>query len=167
MDTTNNTEFQVEHPELVITSEAKYYLNTAARWATFIAVIAFIATGFIVLAALVMLVSGSAMSQMSQYGNGSPNIFSGLAAMGSGVMALIYLAMAAFYFFYAYFLLRFASSAKKAVLFSDQAEITKSFGNLKSFFKLWGIMTIVAIALVFLFIIIVVVFAASFASGMH
>src|ERR1700741_2922617 len=99
MDTTNNTEFQVEQPELVIAVDAKYYLNTAARWATFIAVIAFIATGLVVLGALGMLISGSAITQMSQYGNGSPNLFSGMAAMGSGVIALVYFLVAIFYFF--------------------------------------------------------------------
>lgn len=165
MDVTTETHFPSDQPaDLVLTTDTKYFLHTAARWANFIAIIGFIGAGFIVLLALLLLVSGTAaMSQMSQVG-GPAAI---LGAMGAGGIAILYLFVAVFYFFFAYYLFRFAASAKKAVLFNNSIEISKSMESLKSFFKLWGIVTIIAIAFCIIAVIGGMILAATVASSMR
>ena len=170
MDTTE-INFPSDQPSnLVLTPDAKYFLHTAARWANFLAILGFILTGFVVLGALYWLVLGgtiaTTMSQ-NQGGTGIPSLYGGLAgALGSG-MGVIYLLIAVFYFLYSFYLYKFASSTKKAVLFNSIADITIGFKNLKSFFKLWGIITIVAIAIGILAFIGVIIFAAGMASSLH
>lgn len=164
MDVTTETNFPADQPsDLVLTTDTKYFLHTAARWANFIAIIGFIGAGFIALMALIVLVSGTAISQLSQAG-GPAAIF---GAIGVGGIAIIYLLIAVFYFFFAYYLFRFASSGKKAVLFSNNLEMSKSIESLKSFFKLWGIVTIIAIAFSIIAIIGGIILAATVASTMH
>jgi len=173
MDTTE-INFPSDQPtDLVLTTDAKYFLHTAARWANFLAILGFIVTGLIALGALFWLAFGSTiattMSQMpqNQVGAGMPSLYSGLVgAMGSAV-GIIYLLIAAFYFFYSFYLYRFATSSKRAVLFNSVTDITKGFENLKSFFKLWGIITIVAISLGILIFVGAMIFAVAAASSMH
>lgn len=162
MDVTTETHFPSDQPaDLVLTTDTKYFLHTAARWANFIAIIGFIGAGLIVLCALIMLVSGTAT--MSQAGGMSAI----LGTIGAGGIAVFYLLIAVFYFFFAYYLFRFASSAKKAVLFNNGLEMSKSIESLKSFFKLWGITTIIAIALGIICFIGAIIIAASMANAMH
>jgi len=165
MDVTTETSFPSDQPsDLVLTTDTKYFLHTAARWANFIAIIGFIGAGFIALMALIILVSGTAaMSQLSQAGG--PGAI--LGAIGAGGMTIIYLLIAVFYFFFAYYLFRFASSAKKAVLFNNNLEMSKSIESLKSFFKLWGIVTIIAIAFSIIAVIGGIILAATVASTMR
>lgn len=165
MDVTTETHFPSEQPsDLVITTDTKYFLHTAARWANFIAIIGFIGAGLVVFFALIMLVGGTAaISQLSQ--TGGPAAV--LGAMGAGGIAILYLLLAVFYFFFAYYLFRFAGSAKKAVLYNDSLEMGKSLENLKSFFKLWGIVTIIAIAFSIIAVIGGIILAATVASTMH
>lgn len=168
MDRTNNTEFQVEQPELVITGDAKYYLHTAARWANFLGILGFIITGFTVLSALYWLVMGGTIATMAsqQAGGGSPLAGTIMSIMGSvgGVVTLLY---AAVIFFISFYLVRFAGSSKKAVLYGSVTDLTKGIQGLRSFFKLWGIISIIVIAVSILGFIALIVFAASMAGAMH
>ena len=163
MDATTDINFSSDQQaDLIITSDTKYFLHTAARWANFIAIIGFIGAGFIVLCALIILVSGSVVSQTSsQYGGSSAGLMGAFAALGSGVVAIFYLLLAVFYFFFAFYLFRFASSGKKAVLFNNNTEMSKSIESLKSFFKLWGIVTIIGIALGIVAVVAAIIFAAA------
>jgi hypothetical protein len=169
MDTTNNTEFVVEQPELVITNDAKYYLHTAARWANFLGILGFIITGFTVLSALYWLVMGSTLSTIASgqgAENASPYASAIVSMMGSigGIVLLLY---AIVIFFISFYLVRFAGGTKKAVLYGVVTDLTKGIEGLKSFFKLWGIISIVAIALSVLGFIATIVFAVAAASAMH
>ena len=173
MDTTKII-FPSDQPsDLVLTSNAKYFLHTAARWANFLAILGFIATGLIAFGALFWLAFGNTvattMSQMpqNQVGTGMPSLYSGLTGAMGSAMGIIYLLVAAFYFFYSFYLYRFASSSKRAILFNNVPDITKGFENLKSFFKLWGIITIVAISLGILIFVGAMIFAVGMASSMH
>jgi hypothetical protein len=167
---TTDINFPSDQPtDLVLATEAKYFLHTAARWANFLAILGFIATGVMVILALLMLVVGGVSSQLMQSQSaGTAGMYGSLlSSLGSGFIAFIYLIVAVFYFFYSFYLFRFAVSSKKAVLFNNSFDITKAFENLKSFFKLWGIVTIVAIALGILCFIGGIIFAVSMASSMH
>ena len=168
MDTTETTDPIVPDyplPSLVIGEEGKYYLHTAGRWATFLGIFGFVATGLILLLAIF---AGSALSFMSRLnpamsGPGGAQASAAMGAM-SGVVSFIYVLIAVFYFFLSYYLYKFGTGIKKSTTFNDSATATKSLEYLKSHFKLIGITTIVYISfclLIFVGLILVGVFAAS------
>lgn len=171
MDTiTPQENFQAEFSaDLVITNEAKFYLNTAARWANFLGILGFIFTGFTVLSALYWLVLGGTVATVaSQQANPMmPPMYGTFIGMMSSVGGFVFLIYAVVLFFISFYLVRFAGGAKKAVLYNSVADVTKGLQNLKSFFKLWGILAIIAIALSVIGFIAMIVFAATVASGLN
>lgn len=88
----------------------------------------------------------------------------GVAAGLGGIMTVVYLLVALISFFFALYLFQFGTRIKSAVASYDVDELTNALGKLKSFFKLWGIITIVYIAFTVLYIIAAVVMFGVFAS---
>ncbi|MCW3116029.1 MAG: hypothetical protein JWM28_111 [Chitinophagaceae bacterium] len=137
---------------LSIDPAAKAHLSEAARWARFLAIVGFVIIGLIV---LIGIFAGSILGSMTGGlgGNelGSSRVTSGI--MGS-FFIVIYILVAAFYFFPCLFLFRFATKMKTALASNDQETVNSSFQNLKKLFRFVGIFTIImlaiyAIALVF------------------
>lgn len=123
--------------ELRIDAAAKSFLSEAAKWTTFLAILGYIGIGFMVLAAIVMMMFGASMSS-----------YNSMMPLGGGaVISLFYLALAAFYFFPINYLYKFASNMKEALRTNNQANLTKSFEYLKSHYKFIGILTIVLFGL--------------------
>ena len=150
METNETFEPTGAEPGLALNFEAQSYLREAGRWAYFLGILGFIGTGLILLAALFI---GTMFSIIARY---QPTATPLPAAMG-GLMSFFYILLAVFSFFFAFYLFQFGSRIKKGILFSDEAEVAKALGKLKSFFKLWGITTIVVISLYVLFFIIMIV----------
>ena len=165
-----NEPFLPLQPGLVLGEQAKKYLNTAGRWASFLGILGFIATGFIVLGAIfagTMLAGLAKIESMGNpYGGTTVSTVSTLAAM-SGYISVIYLLVAIFYFFFSFYLYKFGSDIKSGTRFNSQVQVTGALKNLKSFFKLWGITTIVIIVLYFLAFIGIIVFIASMHNAMR
>lgn len=176
METTETTETIAPVPDpnsgMVLNAQAKYFLHTAGRWATFLGIMGFIGTGIILLCAifvgaLLSLISRfnpAAMAMPSNPGMPEASSFIGAA---SGFISFFYVLIALFYFFVSYYLYRFGTGIKKSTMFNDADGTTKSFEYLKSHFKLIGITTIVIIALYVLMFIIGIIVIASAASAMH
>ena len=119
------------------------YLTEAAKWAKFLAIIGFI---FCVLIALFGIFAGSILSGfMGQASSSFGSEASGLAAMGTGVLAAIYIIIAVIYLIPCIFLFNFASKMQTALRNNDQVNLNTSFRNLKSCFKFWGIMLIIVL----------------------
>ena len=91
----------------------------------------------------------------------------GLMAGMTGIIMVVYLLIALIYFFFSLYLYQFGSRIKKGIVFTDPLHITSALGKLKSFFKLWGIITIVVLALYALVLIIAVIAGVGAASMMH
>lgn len=114
---------------------AKAYLLSSAKWARFLAIVGFVFVGIIVLVAFMAGTIFSAMSTLAPQ----------MGMMGSGfgaVFTVIYLGLAAVYFFPTWYLFKFASNAIKAIE-TKSASLTEAFSNLKSCFKFWGVMCII------------------------
>ncbi|WP_295771450.1 DUF5362 family protein [uncultured Mucilaginibacter sp.] len=130
----------VPEPEhkMFLTDEAQYYIQIIAKWGNFLSII-----GFIMCALLLLLGSfiSSIMSSLSAMG-GNP-----MAGSVQGVMTVMYVLIAIFYFFPTLYLFQFSSKAKKAILFANSAELAEAFGKLKSCFKFIGIVTIVILSI--------------------
>ncbi|WP_114938986.1 DUF5362 family protein [Mucilaginibacter endophyticus] len=148
--------------ELILTPEAQSYLLTSGKWATFLGILGFIFCGLFLLLALSMGTIMSKVASMQPYNPATAM----MAGMGGGI-TVVYVLLDLLYFFFALYLYQFATKVKAAINFSDSIHLTAGLKKLKSFFKLWGIVTIVIIALYVLGIICVIAFAASMGAAMH
>lgn len=119
---------------------AKNYLINCAKWGKFLAIIGFIGVGFMVLGALFMVGIGSAPF-------GAGNIV-------GGVGAVMYLIMAAVYFFPCLYLYQFSTNMKAGIEANDQAQVESGLKNLEQMFRFVGILTIVFLSIYVLMIII-------------
>ena len=129
---------------------SKAYLLETTRWTKFLAILGFIAIGFILLVAIGML--GGADSTYSSAG-----LFATLGRVG---FFIYFLVISVVYFFPAYFLMKFSNSMKSGIQTNNVENITEGFRHQKNLFKYMGILAIIAIALV----LVVFIFAGVLAS---
>jgi hypothetical protein len=155
---TNETFEHIPGSGIALNFEAQSYLREAGKWAVFLGILGFIGSGLILVLALF---ASTILALMAQY---QPSPY--LAGISSAV-SFVYVLIAVFNFFFALYLYQFGSRIKKAILYQDTVEINKAFEKLKSFFKLWGITTIVIMAIYALIIIIFIVIGIGAASMMH
>ena len=125
-------------------------LKESAKWSMFLAILGFIGIGFMIIAAIFM---GSVMSFLPD--DGTP-----MSAM-KGFVSIIYIIFAALYFPPTYYLFKYASDMKNALINSNSDTITDAFVSLKSHHKYLGISIIVVMSLYFIGIIGMVIFYAS------
>jgi hypothetical protein len=152
--------FTPENPKqesLVITEDIRSYIYETAKWTKFLSIIGFIGTGFLV------LISFSVGAFMSAAGTlmGKANPY---AAMGSGALTVTVLLTALLYFYPSFILFKYSNAAKKAILYEDQHSLAIAAAKMKSFFKFWGILTIIVLAIyiiLFLFMIVAGIGAAT------
>ena len=143
METNQTNLFELQVDEL-----SSGYLKETAKWAKFLAILGFIGCGLLVLGGIALVFTMSAASM-------------GGAAFGgmySSAFSLVYLALAALYFFPCFYLYRFASTMQQALQAGEAIQLQTSFRNLKSCFRFIGILTIILIAVYLLAIFGVVAF---------
>jgi hypothetical protein len=128
--------------ELQIDQASQNYLNESARWARFLSIMGFIACGLMVLGGLLF---GSLFSSMMKSAEQET------AAVAGGLFSSLYAASAilgaVLIFFPSLYLFRFSSKMRLATNNNDQSALTDSIKNLKSFFKFYGVVTIVILSI--------------------
>lgn len=134
---------------LILTNDAQHFLLQTAKWAKFLGIVGFVYTGILVLAAF----GSHNMSSMAGAYGQSPGL---LGAMGTFGM-LFYIVGALISFFLSLYMYQFADRAKSAVLLANSNMLTGSFEKLKSFFKTYGIIVIISLAIMLLVLIGVMV----------
>lgn len=127
---------------LQVDYQAAAYLKEAAKWAKFLAILGFIFTGLVVLAALIVMLAGTAVGNLSGSG-----LFSSL---GYGMVGFIYLLAAVIGFFVALVMYRFATRTLAAIASDDSLTFTTAMSSLRMYFRIMGIFTIIYLALVVL-----------------
>lgn len=143
---------------LIITEDIRSYIYETAKWAGFLSVVGFVLTALMVVFSFGI---GSIMAVINNTLGAANNPY---AALGTGVLTVFCLLCALLYFYPSLLLFKYANSARKAVLFADQPTLSIAMSKMKSFFKFWGILTIVILAfyvLVLLFAIVAGISAAS------
>jgi len=143
---------------LELNEQAVDALRTSAKWSMFLAIMGFIGIAFMVLAAIGMTLAMSMMpsTSMSPLGN------------IKGFLSGIYLLMAIIYTLPVYYLYKYASDMKNALVHSSSDMIGTALGYLKSHHKFLGISIIVVISLYIVFIIgMIAMFATKGLGGMH
>ena len=123
--------------------EIKDYLLETSKWGKFLAIVGYVGMGLLVLVALGVMVGFSFL------GSGSEDNFP-MAALG-----LVYLVLAAVYYFPINYLYRFSVQMKEGLTADDRQSVTSGFENLKSLFKFMGIFTIVILSIYALLLVIV------------
>ena len=162
METNETVVTPVPQPGLLLTAEAQSYLREAGKWANFLGILGFVFCGLILIAAFSMAGIFAKIAEISP----SP-MATTLAGIGGGAITVVYILIDLIYFFFSLYLYQFGSKIKKGIVFSDVAQVTRALGKLKSFFKLWGILTIVVLCLYALMIIVFIAIGIGTASMMH
>lgn len=144
--------------ELQFTNEAKDFLATAGKWATFLSIVGFIVLGFMLLGSFAMFAMGSALEGMGAAAGP-------MAGMSGAVLGSIYLVLVVLCFFPTLYLFKFGSKAKQAVSSNSTVELTECIGNLKSYFKFMGIFTIITIVFYIILFIVMMAVGISAAAG--
>jgi len=125
--------------ELQVDHESTIYLRETAKWARFLAILGFVWCGFFAFMGFFVLLR--------------PRAFNVENSTGYVYIFILYIAIAAVYFFPCIYALNFARKMKTALQNNDQGYLNASLKNLKSSFRYLGILAIVGLAL-----LVVVVF---------
>ncbi len=136
-----------ESGNLELNNGGKRSLKQCRGWAWFLAILGFIGTGFVLLAAIIMFAFGGRMAEGSGF--------------HGGWLGLLYLAILALNIMPLIFLAKFAHKAGLACTQNDNGAFNEAIKNLGALFKSLGIVTIIFIVLYIIAIIIMVVFGMS------
>ena len=128
-----------------VNEETRSYMLEIAKWSRFLSILGFIAIGLMILAGIFMAFLGSAIGGMA-------------GGIGGGLFAVIYLVIAALYFFPIYYLFLASRGIKQGLLNDDEVQFTLGFANLKSHYKFLGILTIIILAFYVLALLFALVF---------
>ncbi len=142
--------------DIIVDSTAAAHLRETAMWAKLLAVVGIVLS---VLIALLGLFAGTMLATMTRKFGGDSS--ASLGALGSGMISIFYLFIAAVYFFLSLFLFRFAVKMKQALLTSDQEFFNGSLLNLKLVYRIMGIIMIIYLSF-FALALLAVVGAALF-----
>lgn len=143
MDTENQSHF--DHFENQLTYIAVVFLKESAKWSKFLAIVGFVGIGLMILAGFFM------MFGMSSLGASNNMPFS-MAAF-----SLVYLILAAVYFFPVYYLYQYGAKTTLALRSKNQQLLTDGLGNLKSHHKFLGIFTLILISIYGLFFVFAII----------
>lgn len=132
---------KVEEFELQLNESAKGFIKEAAKWAYFLSIMGYVGIG------LIVLVAFFAGTIFATVGTMMPGGIGGLGSAFGIIMTVVYLLLAALYFFPVYYLNKFASNAKSALQNNDTDSLATCFEYLKSHYKFIGIMTIAVFGL--------------------
>ena len=130
----------------------KYYLTETAHWQKFIGILMMVSMVFLVLLGVFFIIIGF-VSDGEFLEEGTLGILTGVS------LGVIYLLCAVLYYFFAIYLLRAAKALKAWGSSDDEADLTEGLKNTKSFFKLFGILSIIGLCIIALAIVAGVVIA--------
>ncbi len=130
-------------PSLVISNEIRLFLSEISKWSKFLAIVGFVMAALIILIGIAFMLFGSAFTVQLP----TPVAF-------TGMIGVIYVAMGLLYYFPAKYSYDFSTYVRQALAIQNQEALVYAFAKLKSFYKFWGILTIIvlgiyAVAIVF------------------
>ena len=160
MDANETFEQPIAGPGIILNIEAQSYLREAGKWASFLGILGFIACALFLLTAFSISTIFTKIAAIAP--GGTAIALTGVA----GFITVFFILIDVVYFFFALYLYQFGNKIKKGIMFTDNVHVTGALGKLKSFFKLWGIVTIIVTVLYILLIIGFIVAGVSAASMM-
>ncbi len=133
-----------------VNEQIKESLMTATKWSKFLSIIGFIGVGLLLIMSIVLMLGIFPMPGMNEM-NQSP-IMRIPFVMGS----FLYIGLAALYFFPVYYLYKFSTETKEALIRNDEETLTSGMENLKKMFAFYGVMMIVVLSLYALMLLFMV-----------
>jgi hypothetical protein len=136
-------EAPLETRKIEVEQETLSQLNTARKWAMFLAIIGFILLGLII---IIGLIAGTFLTTFStgEKGLGVP----------VSLMFIPVLLLGAMYFLPVLFLFRFSKHASHAIQTFDKLALHKAIKNLKAYFAYIGIFIIIILTIYILVLIV-------------
>ena len=116
---------------------AKSTFLEMTSWTKFLAIIGFIFMGIFIIVGFFVATS---MSNM-------PALSSGMCDLGSSGIVLVYIILAALYFYPTYALLKYSTGMKAAMNTNDKVQFNQALAYLKNMFKYIGILMIIVLAI--------------------
>jgi hypothetical protein len=135
------------------------HLRTASPWLRFAGVIGFIFVGLTIFGVVLSLVSTRNSVFMTELNDFPLWLIMPINIVGG-------LAMAALFFFPAFFIYNFGEKIRKFGYSNSDEDLELAFKYNKSYWKFYGIMTIICLSLIPLFIIISIIAGIALASGL-
>lgn len=133
-----------EETKTSLPAEALYQLNIASKWAKFLAIVGFVISGLLFIAGLAFAFITKPLETQMPF----------IAEIPGFLIALIYIIIAGISFIPVLFLNSFANNVTKAIKRHDQQFIIKASRNLKSFFAVLGLLTILLLLIYFFAMIV-------------
>ncbi|HEX5153455.1 MAG TPA: DUF5362 family protein [Parafilimonas sp.] len=121
------------------------YLIEASKWGKFLSILGFIGIGIMILCGFVFMLTGGSFYS-SEVNTDLQNLDMPSGTVGI-VLGLYLFVIALVYFFPCLFLYKFSTKMQEAIRTNDQIVLNKSFENLKSLFKFFGIVTIIVLSM--------------------
>ena len=149
----NNFTQPTDENLLSVSRYAAPYLRETSKWTFFLSILGFVFTGIIIFMAL--FASSIFSTAMQSQAFNMPQGF-------SFIFGFIYFLIGLLYFFPSLYLYKYSRKLKLALTTKNSNELLTAFENEKSFFKFWGILSIVGIS----FYVLILAFAF-LVSGFH
>ncbi len=141
-----------------ITEKTASLVSKAGPWATFLGVMGFIGTGFIVLVAIASVFAAGLLT------SGLTTVMPFLKGLGGatgGILGLIYVVIAAFAFFPSLFMVNIGSAAKRFRLRGDSKDIEQFVAAFKKWVKFYGVTLIVFMSIYAVVIVVGIIVAVA------
>lgn len=122
-----------------LSAEALSFLNIAAKWAKFLAIVGFVLTGFMILVGLSIAFIMKPLETQ----------FPAFAEIPGILVTLVYLILAGIILLPVMFLNSFANNVPKAIRRNDGAYLSKASKSLKNLFAVIGLLTILMLIIYF------------------
>lgn len=118
--------------------EMEQYVHSTGRWYKFFAIVGIVGAAFMLMAGVMMILAGSLFTDaLSEAGYPFP----------AWILGIVYLACTAIEVFVIIFLFRAARAAREATGFNNNEAAVRFMRYTKKFWKFYGIVTIVMLAL--------------------
>ena len=128
------------YPEIQLSKNALDYLNETRKWTYFLSIAGFIFCGLMVIFAISFGTIISTIENFSVDFNSNP-----ISSFGIGIITATYLLIAAICLILHLYLYSFSLNLKLAIQTKDNTLLEQGFKNLKSYWKITGILTAIAL----------------------
>ncbi len=128
----------MEENQLILTKADQNNFLDTAKWGKFLAIMGFIASGFMILAGLAVMGTGSLYNEMP---------------FAPGAFGLFYILFSLVYIFPSIYLLRFSNQVQNGIREQNQQQCSEAYNNLRRLFLFMGVFTIIVLSLYVLIIL--------------
>src|SRR6478735_2092074 len=149
---------------LTVEPEIKNYLLEAAKWARFMGIVGYVFVGLLVIGAFFVgaFMRFLAKTSPAEAANNPAN--SGVFAI---VMGAYFIIIALIYYFPSRYLHQFGVNTILALRHNEQISFTQAFSRLISFFKFFGILTLIVLVFYGIWLVFFLVFGTMMSNAGH